>query len=26
MVNVAVEHALRIDEYIDRYGLDRSNG
>ncbi len=22
MVNVAVEHALRIDEYIDRYGLD----
>src|SRR5882724_13525966 len=23
MVNVAVEHALRIDEYIDRYGLDR---
>src|SRR6266850_1383433 len=23
MVNGAVEHALRIDEYIDRYGLDR---
>ena len=23
MVNTAVEHALRIDEYIDRYGLDR---
>jgi stage V sporulation protein R len=23
MVNVAVEHALRIDGYIDRYGLDR---
>jgi stage V sporulation protein R len=23
MVNVAVEHALRIDEYIERYGLDR---
>jgi hypothetical protein len=21
--NVAVEHALRIDEYIDRYGLER---
>src|SRR5918992_384500 len=23
MVNMAVEHALRIDEYIERYGLDR---
>ena len=23
MVNVAVEHALRIDAYIERYGLDR---
>jgi stage V sporulation protein R len=23
MVNAAVEHALRIDEYIERYGLDR---
>jgi len=23
MVNKAVEHALRIDEYIERYGLDR---
>src|ERR671923_2112689 len=23
MVNVAVEHALRIDEYIERYGLER---
>lgn len=23
MVNTAVDHALRIDEYIDRYGLDR---
>jgi stage V sporulation protein R len=22
MVNLAVEHALRIDEYIERYGLD----
>jgi stage V sporulation protein R len=23
MVNAAVEHALRIDEYIERYGLER---
>jgi stage V sporulation protein R len=23
MVNTAVEHALRVDEYIERYGLDR---
>jgi stage V sporulation protein R len=23
MVNTAVEHALRIDEYIERYGLER---
>ncbi len=23
MVNKAVEHAIRIDEYIERYGLDR---
>lgn len=23
MVNAAVDHALRIDEYIERYGLDR---
>jgi stage V sporulation protein R len=23
MVNTAVDHALRVDEYIERYGLDR---
>jgi stage V sporulation protein R len=23
MMNTAVEHALRVDEYIERYGLDR---
>jgi stage V sporulation protein R len=23
MINAAVEHAIRVDEYIDRYGLDR---
>lgn len=23
MVNAAVDHALRVDEYIERYGLDR---